>query len=420
MPQVFALIDCNNFYVSCERVFDVRLHNRPVVVLSNNDGCVIARSNEAKALGIKMGTPFFQIQSFLEAKGVAVLSSNYELYGDMSSRVMEVIQSFTPHVEVYSIDEAFMLLDCEPVDAWLTEMGRRIKEKIYRWTGIPVSIGIAETKTLAKVANHLAKKGEGVFNLAYSKNKESILAQTPASDIWGVGRQYAKLLQSKGIQNALQLRDVDARWARRAMTVVGARVVEELRGVSCLPLETCPPAKKSISVSRSFGEYIETKAALRQAVSLYTVRAAERLRKQKLAAGAITVFISTNHFDLNSPQYSNSIAVEMAYPTDATQELLERAFAAVEKMYRPGYRYKRAGVLLSALVPGHPINVRMFGDEKWQKLRRVMRAVDEVNERFGRDTLAFAVTALDKPWQTKFKKKSKRYTTHWNELLTVA
>ncbi len=235
MNQVFALVDCNNFYVSCERVFDPKLIGRPVVVLSNNDGCVIARSNEAKALRIKMGTPLFQARDIINQNDVRVLSSNYALYGDMSSRVMSVLQEFSPVIEIYSIDEAFVLLDCKTVSPWLTEIGRRVRERVYRVTGIPVSIGIAETKTLAKVANHLAKKSDraaGVLELVRSPFQEQALARTPVGEVWGIGYKYTKLLEARGITTALHLRDADPRWARRALTVTGARIVEELRGHS--------------------------------------------------------------------------------------------------------------------------------------------------------------------------------------------
>ncbi|MDQ1610304.1 MAG: polymerase [Pyrinomonadaceae bacterium] len=423
MGRVFALIDCNNFYVSCERVFDARLVGRPVVVLSNNDGCVIARSNEAKVLGVKMGTPLFQAQNMLDAGGVRVLSSNYALYGDMSARVMAALHEFTPEVEVYSIDEAFVLLDCQGVGAWLTEMGHKIRERVYKLTGIPVSVGIAETKTLAKTANHLAKKSEKaarVLDLTRSRFQDEALERTPAGEVWGIGRRYDKLLKERGITNARQLRDCDVRWARRAMTVVGARVVEELRGVSCLPLELAPPAKRSVTVSRSFGRPVESLAELREAVAFYTTRAAEKLRRHKLAAGAITVFVSTNRFDKNSPQYANSATVEAAFPTDATRELLAVTLEKAELLYRRGYKFKKAGVMLSGLVPASPMTVRMCDDERWLKARQVARAVDAINARHGRDTIRFAVTDLGRRWATKFEKRSSRYTTDWNELLTIA
>ena len=293
MGQAFALVDCNNFYVSCERVFDAGLMRRPVVVLSNNDGCVVARSPEAKSLGVTMGVPLFKIRHLVEANGIKAYSSNYALYADMSQRVMGVLQSYTPDVEIYSIDESFMQLGgCRyGTPRVVGELGREIRERVRHDTGVPVTVGIAETKTLAKLANRLAKnskKAGGVLDLIGSPYKEVALERTPVEDIWGVGPAYSKLLKQRGIRTALQLRDVDTRWARQAMTVVGARVVMELRGVSCLPLEVCPPSKKSLTCSRSFGKSTPALSDLREAVAYFTTRVAEKLRRGRLAAGVIT------------------------------------------------------------------------------------------------------------------------------------
>ncbi|HEX6624050.1 MAG TPA: Y-family DNA polymerase [Pyrinomonadaceae bacterium] len=414
----FALVDCNNFYVSCERVFDPRLIGRPVVVLSNNDGCVVARSNEAKALGIRMGVPLFRIQDLVDYHKVAVLSSNYALYGDMSSRVMAVLHDLAPVVEVYSIDEAFLLLDLP--QAWLQEFARRARERVYRWTGIPVSVGVAPTKTLAKVAGERAKKSpDGVCDLTDRERADEVLASLPVGDVWGVGRQYAKLLRSRGIETAKQLRDSDERWARKAMTVVGARIVHELRGTSCLALEAAPPAKKSVTCSRSFGQPVETPGELKEAVAYYTQSAAERLRRHRLAAGAVTVFVSTNRFSKSEPQYSNSATVEVAFPTDSTQELLAVTLRAAEKMFREGFRFKKAGVILSALVPSSPMTARMYGDALWQKSRRLMGAIDEINRKFGKDSIRFAAGGMRRVWKTKAERESPRYTTCWSDVLAV-
>lgn len=423
MAQVFALCDANNFYVSCERVFNAKLKDRPLIVLSNNDSCVVARSNEAKAIGIKMGVPVYQVEHIIDAYDVKVFSSNYALYADMSQRVMAVLSDFTPEVEIYSIDEAFMLLEHKTKQDSLTDFGRKIQKTVYKNTGIPLSIGLAETKTLAKLANHLAKKSEkaqGVLDLSASPYQDHALECTPVEKLWGIGRQYTKLLNSRGITNAKQLRDVDVRWARKALTVVGARIVEELRGHSCLPLESCPPAKKSLTCSRSFGRVVETLSDLREAVATFTIRVAERLRKHKLAAGAITVFAATNRFAKLEPYYSNSMTVEMAYPTDTTPELLERAMNCTEKLYREGCKFKSAGVLLNGLVPASPMTIRMQDDEQWVKSRRVMQAIDNINARFGRDTIKFGISGFKQNWKMKFEKRSPRYTTNWNEILAVA
>jgi len=423
MPAVFILCDANNFYASCERVFDAALTGRPVVVLSNNDGCVVARSNEAKALGIGMGVPLFRVRHIVEAHGVRVFSSNYALYADMSQRIMTVLSEFTPEFEVYSIDEAFLRVSV-PTAGTLADLGREIQARVYRHTGVPLSVGIAETKTLAKLANHLAKKSDkarGVLDLTRSPHQDYALECTPVREVWGVGPKYARLLKSRGVENARQLRDVELGWARRALTVVGARVVQELRGVSCLPIETCPPPRKSLTHSRSFGRRVESLAGLREAVASFTVRVAEKLRRHGLAAGALTVFAATSRFSKDEPYYANSATVEMAYPTDATPELLERATVCAERVYRAGCRFKSAGVLLTGLVPASPTTIRMYGDERWQRARRLARAVDEINERFGRGTLRYGIVAAPAAgWGTKFEKRSPRYTTNWDEMVGIA
>ena len=423
MTDAFLLCDANDFYASCERVFDASLIGRPVVVLSNNDGCVIARSEEAKAVGVKMGVPLFQARALLDAHGVQVFSSNYPLYADMSHRVMSVLGDFAPEVELYSIDEAFLRLEHKGPGGSLADFGSKVRETVYRWTGIPLSVGLAETKTLAKLANRLAKKSDkakGVLDLSRSPFQDYALECTPVGQLWGIGRQSAKLLNSRGITNARQLRDVDLRWARKALTVVGARIVEELRGNSCLPLETCPPAKKSLTCSRSFGNPVATLSDLREAVATFTVRVAERLRRHRLAAGAVTVFAATSRFARGEPYYSNSATVAMAYPTDATPELLARTTACVAKLYREGLKFKSAGVLLSGLVPASPLTIRMQDDEQWVKSRRLMRAVDQLNARMGRDTVRFGAAGSRQAWKTKFERRSPRYTTNWQELLAVA
>jgi DNA polymerase V len=418
--QAIGLIDCNNFYVSCERVFQPRLRRRPVVVLSNNDGCIIARSNEAKALGLKMGTPLFKAQELIEEYNVTVYSSNYALYGDMSHRVMEALQEFTPEVEVYSIDEAFMRFD-EDDDESLRERGINIREKVLKWTGIPVSVGIGQTKTLAKIANLTAKKDvqfEGVHDLTPSNVQTETLEQTQVQEVWGVGPAYAKLLKAAGITTARKLREADRRWIRQRMTVVGARIVEELRGISCLPLEQCPSKKKSLTCSRSFGVPVESLAELREAVALYLSRAAERLRRFRLTAGVITVFINTNRFS-NEPQYGNSVTYELAYSTDSTQELLEWALKGLGQIHRPGYKYKKAGVILNQLVPADQLSKRFFGDAAFERSRQLLKAVDEINRKHGRDTVRFGAAQPNGRWQTKFIKRSQCYTTRLKGVLCV-
>ncbi len=422
MTSAIALIDANSFYCSCERLFDARLHNQPVIVLSNNDGCVIARTNEAKALGITMGAPLFQVQDVIDQHNVRVYSSNYALYGDISNRLMELLHEFTPEVEVYSIDEAFMSVNgcnTEELDA----CGRDIKHKVEKWLGIPVSVGIGETKVLAKLANKLAKKSdkaEGVLTLADSAYRECALRRTAIEDVWGIGRRRAKFLQSRGINTALDFARADHGWVRRALTVVGARIQAELNGVRCLELETQPAARKSVTCSRSFGAAIETLGEMKEAVASFMTKAAEKLRQDKLAASVVTVFLHTNRFRHDEPQYANAVTHELLYPTNTDDELLKVAFAATERIYREGYRYQKAGVMLNHLTPSDHLTLRMFGQDAWEKRRKVATAVDVINRKYGRGTihLGEAPHTVGK-WRTRAEMKSPRYSTDWRELCTV-
>jgi DNA polymerase V len=421
VARAIAIADANEFYVSCERVFDASLRGRPVVVLSNNDGCVISRSREAKALGIGIGVPLFKVRHIVEEHDVAVYSSNYQLYGDLSLRLADAFHEFTPDVEVYSIDEAFLGLDERPGQSF-REQGLEIRAKVYQWTGIPCSLGISQTKTLSKVAQRFAKRRpetEGVLDLTASSDQEAVLEETPVGDVWGVGPAYAKRLKAAGIDTARKLRDADRRWVRQQMTVVGARIVEELRGVSCIPLEKCPQARKSVTCSRSFGVLVESLGELRDAVAVYMTKAAERLRRSRLAAGVVTVFITTGRFGTD-PQYSNSATFELAYLTDSTDELLGWAFKALEQIYLSGYRYKKAGVMLNRLAPADGLSMRLFGDERFERSRRVMKAVDDINRKFGRDTLHFGAARAGGRWETKFLRRSQCYTTRLEEVLRVA
>lgn len=410
-----ALTDCNNFYVSCERVFAPGLRNRPVVVLSNNDGCVIARSEEAKALGIKMGTPFFQIEAWAESGQVAVFSSNYALYGDMSSRVMEALGYFSPKTEIYSIDEAFLELESGNE----TEIAEEIRAKIKKWTGIPVSVGIAPNKTLAKIANRTAKKtGLGVFSLTDEAIQTEILAQTSVSEIWGIGYNSAKKLNSLGIKTALQLKEMDRRWARKLLTVTGARIVEELNGQTCLPLELAPPPKKSITCSRGFGNPVESLAELKEALDSYLVRSAERMRRQNLTAKAVTVFLMTNRFS-KQPQYSESKTVELANATNSTIELRYWTKRILEEIYRDGFLYKKVGVILQGLQPEPAETVRFFGEKRYEKEKRLCRAIDKISKKYGKDKIQVGFQKMRKHWQMRAERKSYRYTTCLKEVLQI-
>ncbi len=420
MPPVFALVDCNNFYASCERVFNPRLDGKPLVVLSNNDGCVVARSNEAKELGIGMGVPEFQIRPLLRAHHVQVFSSNYTLYGDMSQRVMETLEPFCPDLEVYSIDEAFLsLLGFERRN--LTEYGRQIRRTVKQWTGIPVSVGIAETKTLAKIANRIAKRTpdlEGVFDLLACSDRDALLGQVAVEDVWGIGRNHARVLNQHGITTALQLRGVDDQWIRKRMGIIGLRLVMELRGVSCLNLEQCPSPKQSLTCSRAFGKLINTLAEMEEAVSVYTSRVAEKLRREQLAAMVLTVSLTTNEFK-EGPQYSNALTLKLPIATDSTTDLIRSALQSIRAIYRDGYLYKKAGVMLTVLVPVNRTQADLFDDQDRGKSKRLMSALDAINDRWGVGTLQYASSGISHAWMTQFHRRSPAYTTNWNELPLV-
>lgn len=420
MPPIFALVDCNNFYASCERVFNPRLEGKPIVVLSNNDGCVVARSNEAKALGIAMGVPEFQIRRLLRTHHVQVFSSNYTLYGDMSQRVMETLEQFCPDLEIYSIDEAFLSLS-RFTSRDFTEYGRTIRVTVKRWTGLPVSVGIAETKTLAKIANRIAKRTpdtSGVFDLLACPDRNALLGRVPVEEVWGIGRNHTKLLNQHGIMTALQLRGVDDQWIRKRLGIVGLRLVMELRGVSCLDLEECPAPKQSLTCSRAFGQLISTLPNMEEAVSSYTSRVAEKLRREQLAATMMTVCLTTNEFT-EGPQYTNSATLKLPVATDSTSDLIKSALQGIRAIYREGYHYKKAGVILIGLVPAGHTQADMFDSQDREKSKRLMSALDAINHRWGADTLHYASSGISKAWKTQFQHRSHAYTTDWNELPVV-
>jgi DNA polymerase V len=420
MKDIFALVDCNNFYVSCERIFEPSLEGRPVVVLSNNDGCVVSRSNEAKKLGIGMGVAFFKVRDLAEKSGLVALSSNYTLYADMSRRVMETLCNFTPEIEVYSIDEAFLNLSGFGDD--LTDYGGKIRQTVKQWTGMPVSIGIAETKTLAKIANRIAKRSpeaDGVFELTDQARIDEALAQTGVEHIWGIGIRTCIKLKREGIETALALRGVDIEWMRRRFGVTGVRTVYELRGICCYELEEQPPAKKGITVSRMFGRKVETVEELKEAIASYASRAGEKLRDEGLAAGAMTVYVMTSRFVDPRKRYFNSRGVNFPVATNYTPELIEYATAAIERLYKKGFLYAKAGLILGDLVPEGRVQGNLFDQADRQKSRRLMHAIDAVNLKLPDSPLIWAAEGIDQPWQARFAKRSKRYTTQWDELAEV-
>ncbi len=372
-----------------------------------------------------MGAPLFKSRGLVEAHGVEVFSSNYALYGDMSRRVMETLLEFTPEVEVYSIDEAFLTLPVKQTDD-LTALGQKMRETIKKWTGIPTCIGIAETKTLAKVAVRLAKKSSranGMVNLAGSRHLDIALARVTVADVWGIGRNLTRRLKNIGITTALELRNADVRLIRSRFGVVVARIVHELRGESCLPLSLWPPPKRSLTVSRSFGSVVETLAEVREAMAFFVTRAAEKLRRAGLAARVLVVFLTTNRFS-DAPQYSPTLAVQLPVPTAYTPELIRYAHQSLECVYRPGYQYKKAGVMLLELVPDSPVQSGLFDRLERERARRLMDAIDAINLRMGAETIRYAASGIrrDQPrrWQTRCDRRSPRYTTSWKELLTLA
>lgn len=392
MTKLFALCDCNNFYASCERVFNPALEGKPVVVLSNNDGCVIARSNEAKAMGIKMGEPFFRVRHLMDQGRLHVFSSNYALYGDMSDRVMQTLAQFTPRLEVYSIDECFMDLGGFIGKDTYT-YANEIRQTVRQWTGIPVSLGAAPTKALAKIANRLAKKSakaKGLLVLTDPYHIRKALEATPIEEVWGIGRRYAVLLQKQGIRTAQDFVQLPDNWVLRHMTVVGLRLLKELRGESCLELEETTPDKKAICTSRSFSTRITTFDTLLEATATYTASCAQKLRKQQSCASLLTVFITTNEFSQKDEQYCNSKTITLPMPTNSTLELVRYANMALAQIYRDGFSYKKSGVIVSGLVPANAVQLPLLHGEQTEKHARLMSAIDDVTKRFGNDTVKVA------------------------------
>jgi DNA polymerase V len=414
---MFALVDCNNFYASCERVFQPKLERCPVVVLSNNDGCIIARSNEAKKLGIGMGEPFFKVRPLIERHGVAVRSSNYELYGDMSQRVMQTLLQLTSDVEVYSIDEAFCDLSGflhRDLDAYAWE----IKHTIKRWTGLPVGIGVGKTKTLAKIANNAAKKADGVVVLSSDAMTKAILAMTPVRDVWGIGRQYDKFLEKYGIRTAWEFSQARDSWIRKHMHITGLRTAQELRGIPCIPLEEQPDPKKNITVSRMFGRPITLRKDLEEAISSYATRAAEKLRRENRHANTMLVFFHTSPFKEGFT--GASFAITLPRPTSFTPDLIGYATAAVRQEYRPGNAYIKAGLILGELTAPANEQLTLFDSSGGDKRIAVMQALDTVNRRWGKNTLFYAGAGIEKRWSMRRERKSPSYTTRLSDLLTVA
>jgi len=423
-PRVFALVDCNNFYVSCERVFNPKLADKPVVVLSNNDGCAVARSNEVKALGVKMGAPWFQMQHLARQHGIIALSSNYTLYADMSQRVMTILRDFSPEVEVYSIDESFLgLQGLSSLWPSYSELGQAIRHRVGQWTGLPVCVGIAPTKTLAKLANHLAKKRPefgGVCDLASLGEPQlaGYLACLEVGEVWGVGRRIAARLQALGIGSVQVLRATPPQVIREHFGVVMERTVSELRGISCLDLDEVTPPKQQIIASRSFGALVISQEELREAVSRYMQTAAEKLRQQGSLCSAVQVFIHTNPFRTHDRQYSNGVVVPLTQATDDSRRLVAAALWGLARIYRPGYCYKKAGVMLLDLAPASVRQASLFSQVN-PRTAQLMRVLDELNAAHGRNTIHLASSGIQQRWAARFDHRTPRYTTRWDELPRV-
>ncbi len=413
-----ALVDCNSFYVSCETLFNPKLRNKPVVVLSNNDGCIISRSNEAKALGIKMGEPYFKEKDVIVKNNVQVFSSNYSLYGDLSRRVMRTLKRFNSNIEIYSIDEAFLDLSNFSDDE-IEGVGHEIRNVVLKWTGIPTSIGIAKTKTLSKVANHIAKKKQsGVVSLIGIENIDPILEKVEINDVWGIGKQLTKFYHQNGIYNAKQLKNKSNTWIKKSSNVLSSRTAMELRGVSCIDLETTNSKRKSCVVSRSFGKRVEHFQELKEAIVGYALNASEKIRSESLVTKSITVFIRTSPFQSRYGFYSNSKTIDFPIATNNSIEIVKAALNALENIFKNGYRYQKAGVMLSHLSESTN-NKNLFSSERDEKIKNLMKSIDNTNYRYGRSTLSLASAGVHKKWNSKRQHYSKIDTSDFHCLPTI-
>lgn len=423
MDRAYALSDGNSFYCSCERVFDPKLARVPVIVLSNNDGCAIARTAEAKAVGIKMGDPWFKIRQLCRDQGVRVYSSNYALYGDISARVNEVYRRFSPRIEVYSIDESFLdLSDIRPAER--IELARDMRGTVHRWTGVPTCVGVGSTKTLAKLANHIAKTHPslgGVCDLTDPQAYDHWVVRIPPGEIWGVGASTLRKLEALGCDSVADVRDLDPRAARKLLSVVGERLVYELRGIPCLDLETVAPTRKGCAVARSFSDRVEDLATMEQALAAHAARLGEKLRREGLATDHLTVFFHTSEHDRDRPQRSTSTVVTLPEASSDTLVLAKAATFGVRKAWRDGYRYSKAGIVTTDLVPLETSQRALIGGLDRETSGRLMEALDACNRRFGRGAVvpASAGWTKDRTWSTKFEMRSPRYTTRVDELPVV-
>ena len=413
-----ALIDCNSFYVSCERLFNPKINNKPVVVLSNNDGCVISRSTEAKRIGIKMGEPYFKVKELVKKNNVHIFSSNYALYGDISRRVMKTLKSFSDKIEIYSIDEAFV--DLSHVEEKEVEYyGKEIRERILKWTGIPTSVGIANTKTLSKVANHIAKKNKtGVIYL--KENVDESLKNFYISDIWGVGKQLSKLYIKNGIDTAYKLKNISNSWVKKSTNVLGAKTVMELRGISCINFETEETKRKSCCVSRSFGKKVESLEKLQESITTHCLNAAEKIRNDDQITRSITIYIRTSPFDKNRKYYSNSITIDLPVATSNSLELVKIAISGLKKIYKYGYFYQKAGIILSKLSESSENEFNLLAPIMEKKSQDLMRAIDYTNAKYGRNAISLAQAGVNNSWKMRREHSSKIDTASFDSLPKIS
>ncbi|WP_269223632.1 Y-family DNA polymerase [Flavobacterium sp. IMCC34518] len=417
---MFALVDCNNFYASCQRAFEPHLRNKPVVILSNNDGCVIARSNEAKALGIPMGAPAFEFKNIFEANNVFVYSSNYALYGDMSSRVMNILTRYSPDIEIYSIDEAFLKFKgFELFD--LQKIGLDMQRTVTKGTGIPISVGFAPTKALAKVANKIAKKyperTQSVYSIDNEEKRIKALKWTKIEDVWGIGRKHAKRLQAKKVFNAYEFTLLPDEWVRKEMAVVGLRLKHELQGKPTLDLEQ-PKSKKMIATTRSFEKPMTKLEDIAERVATFTVSCSEKLRKQNSHCNMIMVFVHTNYFRKDQPQYSRNIIINTDFPTNSTIELNHYAQIGLQAIFKEGFHYKKAGVIVMGLTPNSETQLSLFNVSN-PKHQPLMSVIDKMNNSFGSNKVKFASQSLGRQWKMKQEKLSNSFTTKIDEIFII-
>ncbi len=424
--KIYAIVDCNSFYASCERVFNGRARKHPVAVLSNNDGCIIARTDEVKKLGITMADPVYKHAVELQEHGVMLFSSNFTLYADLSKRVMRILSEFAPHLEVYSIDEAFLDITNVYIPDY-TAFAKQIRETILECIDIPVSVGIADTKTLAKAANKLVKifsKDSGILNLHGLREEmiDTYLSQLPVEDVWGIGSRYAEYVSFRGVTNARELKYYSLKEVKRRMHIVGERTVMELHGIACIPFQEEYKDKKGILSSKAFSSPVKDSSQLIEAVSTYMARAAEKLRAQNCATKSVSVFLRTNHFDERLSQYSNSFTIKLPFPTSYTPDLIKYALLALDQIFIPGYLYHKAGVFLDKIIPDDTIQNELFGaftKQDYLRKKKLMEEIDKLNFRYGHDTVFVTTQGVKRDWKMKQAKRSQRYSTRMDELLRV-